>query len=104
MGQFVVLMLENRSFDSLLGKLYQKSGSFEGLAGNEQNPDVDGAPMKLPCGSPILIPVSYGPISTRSYSATPPQRLVRRRPWTALSKIISSNSDQTLSRPTIRKA
>jgi phospholipase C len=29
----VVLMLENRSFDSLLGKLYPKSDSFEGLAG-----------------------------------------------------------------------
>ena len=41
----VVLMLENRSFDSLLGKLYSKSDGFEGLAGNEQNPDADGAPV-----------------------------------------------------------
>jgi phospholipase C len=29
----VVLMLENRSFDSLFGKLYPKSNAFEGLAG-----------------------------------------------------------------------
>jgi phospholipase C len=42
---FVVLMLENRSFDSLLGELYPKSNSFEGLAGNEQNPDADGTPV-----------------------------------------------------------
>lgn len=41
----VVLMLENRSFDSLLGELYPKSNSFEGLAGNEQNPDGDGTPV-----------------------------------------------------------
>jgi phospholipase C len=33
----VVLMLENRSFDSMLGKLYAKSADFEGLSGNEQN-------------------------------------------------------------------
>jgi phospholipase C len=33
----VVLMLENRSFDSLLGTLYPKSDSFEGLNGTEQN-------------------------------------------------------------------
>jgi hypothetical protein len=84
----VVLMLENRSFDTLLGKLYPNSNSFEGLAGNEQNPDANGAPiavwnspapMKPPCGSQIPIPVSYGPTSTRSYSATPPPHLVRRR-------------------------
>ena len=35
----VVLMLENRSFDSLLGTLYPKSDTFEGLNGTEQNPD-----------------------------------------------------------------
>jgi len=39
----VVLMLENRSFDCMLGKLYPKSGSFEGLAGTESNPDNTGA-------------------------------------------------------------
>src|SRR5579862_4915944 len=35
---FVVLMLENRSFDNLLGKLYPANGDFEGLTGNEFNP------------------------------------------------------------------
>ena len=33
----VVLMLENRSFDSLLGTLYPKSDSFEGLNGSPPN-------------------------------------------------------------------
>jgi phospholipase C len=41
----VVLMLENRSFDSLLGTLYLKSDSFEGLNGTEQNPDANGTPV-----------------------------------------------------------
>jgi phospholipase C len=39
---FVVLMLENRSFDSMLGRLYPKSDGFDGLGGNEANPDVTG--------------------------------------------------------------
>ena len=34
----VVLMLENRSFDCLLGKLYPKSEQFDGLEGTESNP------------------------------------------------------------------
>jgi phospholipase C len=38
----VVLMLENRSFDSMLGKLYPKSAGFDGLSGAESNPDKDG--------------------------------------------------------------
>ena len=33
----VVLMLENRSFDSMLGMLYQSDDRFDGLTGTEQN-------------------------------------------------------------------
>ena len=33
----VVLMLENRSFDCMLGKLYPSDASFAGLTGNEKN-------------------------------------------------------------------
>lgn len=33
----VVVMLENRSFDSLLGELYPKSDQFDGLNGDESN-------------------------------------------------------------------
>src|ERR1700761_5681169 len=46
----VVLMLENRSFDHMLGFLYSESGNvsptghaFEGLTGKESNPDSTGA-------------------------------------------------------------
>jgi phospholipase C len=38
----VVLMLENRSFDSMLGKLYPKSPAFDGLDGGESNRDATG--------------------------------------------------------------
>jgi len=39
---FVVLMLENRSFDNMLGKLYPKSDWFDGLSGDESNLDAAG--------------------------------------------------------------
>jgi phospholipase C len=35
-------MLENRSFDHMLGFLYPKSGNFDGLDGTESNADADG--------------------------------------------------------------
>jgi phospholipase C len=38
----VVLMLENRSFDSILGKLYPNSAGFNGLSGAESNLDATG--------------------------------------------------------------
>ena len=46
----VVLMLENRSFDHMLGLLYAETKNtspstgqpFEGLAGHETNPDASG--------------------------------------------------------------
>lgn len=48
-NHIVVMMLENRSFDHLLGFLYADSGnksplghSFEGLTGNERNLDGKG--------------------------------------------------------------
>ncbi|MGH6840212.1 MAG: alkaline phosphatase family protein [Methylocella sp.] len=39
---FVVLMLENRSFDNLLGSLYPKSKDFDGVDGSESNKDRSG--------------------------------------------------------------
>jgi phospholipase C len=41
----VVLMLENRSFDNVLGRLYPKSDLFDGLSGAESNPGPDGQPV-----------------------------------------------------------
>ena len=48
----VVLMLENRSFDHMLGYLYPGNVSpsgqpFEGLAGTESNPGSNGAPVTV---------------------------------------------------------
>jgi phospholipase C len=50
----VVLMLENRSFDHMLGYLYRGTGNvsptgqpFEGLSGNESNPGTDGKPVAV---------------------------------------------------------
>ena len=46
----VVLMLENRSFDGVLGWLYPKSGAFDGLDGTEANPwhKPDGSVESVP--------------------------------------------------------
>ena len=44
----VVLMLENRSFDNMFGKLYPKSATFDGLSGTESNPDpATGVPVTV---------------------------------------------------------
>jgi len=50
----VVLMLENRSFDQMLGFLYAGTGNtsptgqpFEGLSGNESNPTAEGTPVQV---------------------------------------------------------
>ena len=50
----VLLMLENRSFDHMLGFLYADSGNvsptgqpFDGLIGTETNPDDTGAPVQV---------------------------------------------------------
>src|SRR5215472_9181886 len=50
----VILMLENRSFDHMLGYLYSAQGNvtpsgqkFEGLTGTESNPGSDGNPVTV---------------------------------------------------------
>jgi len=43
----VVLMMENRSFDHMLGGLTQKYPKINGLTGNESNPDTNGAIVKV---------------------------------------------------------
>lgn len=58
---FIVLMLENRSFDNLLGALYPASPAFNGLTGKESNPyhnrfspTSDSPPLNIPvwCDAP----------------------------------------------------
>jgi phospholipase C len=43
----IVLMLENRSFDCMLGQLYPSGPRFNGLTGNETNPLGAGLPPVL---------------------------------------------------------
>jgi phospholipase C len=43
----VVLMMENRSFDHMLGSLKQTYPKINGLTGNESNPDTNGAIVKV---------------------------------------------------------
>ena len=43
----VVLMMENRSFDHLLGSLKAVDNRIDGLTGNESNPDTNGGFAKV---------------------------------------------------------
>ena len=60
----VVLMMENRSFDHMLGALKAANPTIDGLTGNETNPDTTGArspSSRSPNSSPSSIPI---PITT----------------------------------------
>ena len=43
----VILMMENRSFDHMLGDLKSVDARIDGLTGNESNPDTTGADIKV---------------------------------------------------------
>jgi phospholipase C len=43
----VVLMMENRSFDHMLGSLKKQNPAIDGLTGNETNPDTTGATVQV---------------------------------------------------------
>ena len=43
----VVLMMENRSFDHMLGSLRAQDARIDGLTGSESNPDTTGEPIKV---------------------------------------------------------
>jgi phospholipase C len=65
----VVLVLENRSFDHMLGFLYADSGNvspatkqpFEGLTGKEANPDATGASIPVSALTPGTANVYFTP-------------------------------------------
>ncbi len=57
----VVLMLENRSFDSILGYLYRDGApsgkNFEGVVGKElSNPDISGTPIPVSANAEVHQP------------------------------------------------
>lgn len=61
----VVLMLENRSFDSMLGMLYEADESFDGLTGTEQNT------WHKPGGLSQPVPVWKSPELTQTAATIP---------------------------------
>lgn len=78
-NHIVVLMLENRSLDHMLGFLYADSGNmspagepFEGLTGSESNPDGNGVPVPVSKIDPSGAYAYYAPGADpgEGYSAT----------------------------------
>jgi phospholipase C len=65
-------MLENRSFDHMLGFLYPKSGNFEGLDGTESNADAGGTQVTVFPITPGMQNAYYYPLANPSegYTAT----------------------------------
>ena len=61
----VVLMLENRSFDSMLGRLYPDRADFDGLTLEESNPGPDGQPV------PVNNTPGYDPVALSNPHADP---------------------------------
>lgn len=61
----VVLMLENRSFDCMLGMLYQSGDTFDGLTGTERNI------WHKPGGLTQVVPVWKAPELTPAAASTP---------------------------------
>src|SRR5260221_11907391 len=74
----VVLMMENRSFDHMLGGLKAKNPRINGLTGNESNPDANGkaitvAPNAVYRGQLAHDPDHHFPgVDLQIYGGTPP--------------------------------
>src|ERR1700733_54192 len=68
----VMVMLENRSFDHMLGFLYPKSGDFDGLDGTESNADADGNQARVFPITPGMQNAYYFPLANpaEGYKAT----------------------------------
>ena len=68
-------MLENRSFDHMLGFLYPKSGDFDGLDGTESNADANGNQAEVFRITPDMQNAYYFPLANPSegYRATTEQ-------------------------------
>ena len=67
-NHIVVLMLENRSFDHMLGLLYTDRGNispagqaYEGLTGHETNPDQHGQPVAVHAIQPTVAHAYFKP-------------------------------------------
>src|SRR6476660_2374425 len=74
----ILLMLENRSFDHMLGYLYPRSGDFDGLDGTESNRDLAGTEVSVHPITPEMENAYYYPLANpaEGFVATNEQRLV----------------------------
>ena len=68
----VLVMLENRSFDHMLGFLYPKSDDFDGLDGTESNLDANGNEAKVFEITPGMQNAYYFPLGQPEPRATWP--------------------------------
>jgi phospholipase C len=59
----VLVMLENRSFDHMLGFLYPKSADFDGLDGTESNADANGNQVRVFPITPGMQNAYYFPLA-----------------------------------------
>jgi phospholipase C len=59
----VLVMLENRSFDHMLGFLYPKADDFDGLDGTESNPDAAGNKVPVSKITPDLQNAYFYPLA-----------------------------------------
>ena len=77
----VLVMLENRSFDHMLGFLYPKSDTFEGLDGTESNLDADGNAAKVFEITPGMQNAYYFPLANPAEGYQEPMASSLARPF-----------------------
>jgi phospholipase C len=74
----VVLMMENRSFDHMLGGLMKQYPKINGLMGNESNPDTTGATIKVEPNAKFQGQLDHDPdhhfpgVDLQIFGGTPP--------------------------------
>jgi phospholipase C len=78
----VLVMLENRTFDHMLGFLWPKSGNFDGLDGTESNLDADGNEVTVFQVTPAMENAYYYPLANpaEGYLATNTQLFSSQTP------------------------
>jgi phospholipase C len=81
----VLVMLENRSFDHMLGFLYPKSDNFDGLDGTESNTEAQGNKATVFKITPDMQNAYYFPLAnpTEGYEATNDQLFSSQTPPTS---------------------
>ena len=74
----VVLMMENRSFDHMLGGLMKKYPKINGLTGNESNPDMNGTMVPVQPNAKFQGQLDHDPdhhfpgVDLQIFGGTPP--------------------------------